>query len=260
MRPLPPRGFTLLELIVVIAIVGILSVIILPSFSSALGKATYTKIRQNIINTIKRYDILAKWEFEEGTGLVAKDTAVNPIDNTVQNNATIPGSGVTYSSNTYASSSQYSLLFDGTSYLTSVNNTYPKLDNSSFSFSLWFRRTGGFGAGDRFLLAKGSNLAFRQQLAVGFRDDQLFVGFYGADYAAPNVYITDQLWHNLMFSYDATTNIGTVYVDSKKIGTYDTGGPLTTTDAAPLRIGTYNAGNFIGNIDDVVYFKDVIVR
>ena len=81
----------MLELIVVIAIIGVLSVIILPSFKNALDKANATKVSQNIINTIKRYDVfMAKWEFEEGSGLIAKDTAVNPVDTTVQNNATIP--------------------------------------------------------------------------------------------------------------------------------------------------------------------------
>ena len=259
MRPSLPRGFTLLELIVVIAIVGILSVIILPSFTSALGKATDTKIRQNIINTIKRYDVLAKWEFEEGSGLVAKDTAVNSIDNTPQNNATIPGSGVTYSSNTYASSSQYSLLFDGTSNVVTNNNTYPKLDNSSFSFSLWFRRTGGFGAGIRPLLEKGNNPVSNQWFSIAFLNDQLFVGSYGIDYYT-GLYITDQLWHNMMFSFDATTNIGTVYVDSKKVGTYNYTAPFTTTDNFPLRIGYWAGYRFIGNIDDVTYFKDVIVK
>jgi prepilin-type N-terminal cleavage/methylation domain-containing protein len=251
------RGFTLLELIVVIAIIGVLSVIILPSFKNALDKANATKVSQNIINTIKRYDVFAKWEFEEGSGLTAKDTAVNPVDTTVQNNATIPVSGVTYSDNTYASSSQKSLLFNGSNYITTVNNTYPKLDNSSFSFSLWFRRT-GFGAGDIFLLEKGT-IGLRQDLVVGFRDDQLLISFYGPDYAAP-VYITDQLWHNLMFSYDVTSNLLVVYLDSRRIGQYNTGGPLTGTDNYPLKIGTYNGGRFIGNIDDVYYFKDVIVR
>lgn len=253
------KGFTLLELIVVIAIIGVLSVIILPGFKNSLDKANATKVSQNITNTIKKYEVLAKWEFEEGSGLVAKDTAVNPVDNTAQNNAVIPGSGVTYSDNTYASSSQKSLLFDGTNFLTTVNNTFPRLDGSSFSFSLWFKRTGGFGAGDRMLITKGTVNASRRRLIVGFRSDQLMVGLYGADYLTA-VYLTDQNWHNLMFSYDVNTSLLTVYLDSKRIGSYDTGGPLATTDAEQFRIGTYAGGNFIGNIDDVYYFKDVIVR
>lgn len=252
------RGFTLLELIVVIAIIGVLSVIILPSFKNALDKANATKVSQNIINTIKRYDVFAKWEFEEGSGLIAKDTAVNPVDTTVQNNATIPVSGVTYSDNTYASSSQKSLLFNGSNYITTVNNTYPKLDGSSFSFSLWFKRTGGFGVGDRMLLAKGTS-GTRQCLAVGFRDDELMIGPWGPDYMT-GLRITDQNWHNLMFSFDASTNIVTAYVDNRLIGRGNWGGSLANTDSYPLRIGTYGGGNFIGNIDDVYYFKDVIVR
>ena len=63
-----------------------------------------------------------------------------------------------------------------------------------------------------------------------------------------------------MFSYDVTSNLLVVYLDSRRIGQYNTGGPLTGTDNYPLKIGSYYWGNFIGNIDDVYYFKDVIVR
>ena len=252
------RGFTLLELIVVIAIIGVLSVIILPSFKNALDRANDTKVKQNITNIIKRYDVVAKWELEEGVSNTTKDTAINQTDNTVQNNATIPGSGVTWSTDTYASSSRYSLAFNGTNYLTTVNNTYPKLDGSSFSFSLWFKRTGGFGVGDRMLLAKGTS-GTRQCLSVGFKDDELMIGPWGPDYMT-GLRITDQNWHNLMFSFDASTNIVTAYVDNRLIGRGNWGGSLANTDSYPLRIGTYNGGHFIGNIDDVYYFKDVIVK
>ena len=257
------RGFTLLELIVVIAIIGVLSIIILPSFKNALDKANATKVSQNIINTIKRYDVFAKWEFEEGSGLIAKDTAVNPVDNTVQNNATIPGSGVSRSNNTYASSSQSSLLFDGTNYLTTVNNTYPKLDNSSFSFSMWLRRTGGFGANSRFLSKWGGGGACGYFIATFSAPDDT-LGFYFGDSstAFTSLSIKDQLWHNLMLSYDVTTSKLVVYVDSKMVGSYNMTCPLSGTDSNPLVIGGYIGGSnhFIGNIDDVYYFKDVIVK
>ena len=255
------RGFTLLELIVVIAIIGVLSVIILPSFTSALSKANNTKMKQNIINTIKRYDVLAKWEFEEGSGSIAKDTAVNPIDNTVQNNATIPGSGVTWSANTYSSSSQQSLLFDGTNYLTTVNNTYPKLDNSSFSFSLWFRRTGGFGLNKRFISKWGGGGACGYFIGTFDSNDHLV--FYFGDSSLANTYtaMKDQLWHNLMLSYDIGTSKLVVYLDGKSIGSYNMTCPMSGTNNNPLLIGGYIGGNhFIGNIDDVYYFNDVIVR
>ncbi len=257
------RGFTLLELIVVIAIIGVLSVIILPSFKNALDRANDTKVKQNITNIIKRYDVVAKWELEEGVSNTTKDTAINQTDNTVQNNATIPGSGVTWSTDTYASSSQSSLLFDGTNYLTTVNNTYPKLDNSSFSFSMWLRRTGGFGANSRFLSKWGGGGACGYFIAT-FSAPNDTLGFYFGDSstAFTSLSIKDQLWHNLMLSYDVTTSKLVVYVDSKMVGSYNMTCPLSGTDSNPLVIGGYIGGSnhFIGNIDDVYYFKDVIVK
>ena len=48
------KGFTLLELIVVVAIIGVLSVILLPSFRTALTKANDTKLKQFAINLDKK--------------------------------------------------------------------------------------------------------------------------------------------------------------------------------------------------------------
>ena len=50
------RGFTLLELIVVIAIIGILSVIIIPSFKTALARSRDAQRKLDILNIQKMMD------------------------------------------------------------------------------------------------------------------------------------------------------------------------------------------------------------
>ena len=50
----PPNAFTLVELMVVVAIVGILSAIALPNFLTATGKAKATEAKSNIAATLKQ--------------------------------------------------------------------------------------------------------------------------------------------------------------------------------------------------------------
>lgn len=257
------RGFTLLELIVVIAIIGVLSVIIIPTFRSALSKANDTKLKQNVTNTLKKYTPLNKWEFEEGSGSVAKDTAINLIDNTLQNNANFSYGSPVYSPDTYSSSSQSSIYFNGSSYLQTVNSTYPKLDGQSFSFSIWFKRTGGWGDVDKFLFTKGywGGNGVCRLFHTTFRYDSLYIGFASAD-ADTGVKVTDQNWHNLMMSFDVSTSKLVVYLDGSRLGSYTMPCSLSGTDSYPFLIGGWSEGPgyFIGNLDDVYYFKDIIVR
>ena len=50
----PPNAFTLVELMVVVAIVGILSAIALPNFLTAADKAKATEAKSNIAATLKQ--------------------------------------------------------------------------------------------------------------------------------------------------------------------------------------------------------------
>ena len=50
----PPNAFTLVELMVVVAIVGILSAIALPNFLTATDKAKATEAKSNIAATLKK--------------------------------------------------------------------------------------------------------------------------------------------------------------------------------------------------------------
>ena len=49
-----PKGFTLVELLVVVAIVGILSAVALPNFLSQTDKAKATEAKTNITSTLKQ--------------------------------------------------------------------------------------------------------------------------------------------------------------------------------------------------------------
>jgi prepilin-type N-terminal cleavage/methylation domain-containing protein len=254
------RGFTLLELIVVIAIIGVLSVIIIPSFKNALARANDTKLKQFAINLEKRYDVTTKYDFDEGGGLLAKDTSINQTSNVPQNDLTIPVSGVSYSQNTYSSSSQYSLLFDGTNYVASKNVNSPQLDGKSFSVSLWFRRTGNFGAVNNFFVSKGPG-GGGQQFALGFRYDNLMAGFWGYDWSSP-VVVTDTNWHHVVFSFDSSTRLGTFYFDGVRVAEQFTYGVLlSNTNSDTLKVGSISGSPFTGQLDDIRFYESqVIVR
>lgn len=247
------RGFTLLELIVVVAIIGVLSVILLPTFKTALGRANDTKLKQFAITLDKKFDITNRYDFEEGVGLVAKDSNIY-----TQNNMTIPGSGVTYSQNTYSSSSAYSLYFNGASHITAQNNSPANLDSKSFSVSFWFKMD---STANGCMFHKGNPGVMRQMIEFCYWLDSMYVGFGSGLLLSPNYKVTPLVWHYFVFSFDSTTNLAVAYVDGLKIGEYNLTAPLTNTSNFPLSIGSYANGSypFTGNVDDLHIFEGQVI-
>ncbi len=241
----PVRGFTLLELIVVIAIIGVLSVIIIPSFRTALDRANDTKLKQFAITLDKKNDIINKYDFEEGSGLLSKDSNVYQ-----RNNLTLPGSGVTFSQNTYSSSSAYSLLFDGTSFVTSQNNL-PVIDGKSFSVSVWVKKTQSDPL-KKTLFGKYSGL---NGLVFVFNNNIFAVeraGFVSCSLP----YSSDTNWHHYVFSFNSNSNMGVIYVDSKKENQCNMGGVYVGNDTQPIILGPAINATYM---DDLRFFdKDIL--
>ena len=78
----PPNAFTLVELMVVVAIVGILSAIALPNFLTATGKAKATEAKSNIAATLKQAHalFLENGEDPQNTNTTMNATYGTPIN------------------------------------------------------------------------------------------------------------------------------------------------------------------------------------
>jgi len=65
------KGFTLLELLVVVAIIGILTAVVLASLNSARNKGADAAVKSNLVNALKQAEIFY------GTNTAAIDTYTN---------------------------------------------------------------------------------------------------------------------------------------------------------------------------------------
>ena len=65
------KGFTVVELVIVIAVIAILSAVLIPTFSNLINKANESALQQNITNAYTEYVIDT-----EGGNIVAKNTVV----------------------------------------------------------------------------------------------------------------------------------------------------------------------------------------
>lgn len=133
------------------------------------------------------------------------------------------------------------------------------LANSSFTLECWARRATTGSDNHFFSLGTPTNnngLHCRIQ-----SDGTIRFAFWNDDYDAPSgTYSTDGLWHHYSFTYDATTNLRTVYVDGRFIGsntaTTDFQGTgvfnigATVTGATPRRLWN-------GNLDEVRVWNTV---
>jgi hypothetical protein len=133
------------------------------------------------------------------------------------------------------------------------------LANVSFTLECWAKRA-ATGA-EQHLFGAGTT-AFAQGLHCRLNaDGTVRFAFWGPDYDAPaGTYSTDGLWHHYAFTYDATSNVRSVYVDGRLIGS-----DIASADFQGT--GTFNIGGHVpgyfprsvwnGNIDEVRVWRNV---
>lgn len=64
------KGFTIVELVIVIAVIGILSAVLIPTFSGLINKANKTALQEGLTNAYTAY---AADEDTEGKNLLSKE-------------------------------------------------------------------------------------------------------------------------------------------------------------------------------------------
>ena len=69
------KGFTIVELVIVIAVIGILSAVLIPTFSSLVSKANETALQEGLRNAYTEY--ASQYEYSAGTPtLYSKDKII----------------------------------------------------------------------------------------------------------------------------------------------------------------------------------------
>ena len=73
MKNTKKRGFTIVELVIVIAVIAILAAVLIPTFSNVIKKANESKALQNARNTWTRYTVDHATSFGSVNGYVVED-------------------------------------------------------------------------------------------------------------------------------------------------------------------------------------------
>ena len=80
------KGFTIVELVIVIAVIGILSAVLIPTFSGLINKANKTALQEGLTNAYTAY---AADEYTDGASLKSKEELYFSTDATLTENSVV---------------------------------------------------------------------------------------------------------------------------------------------------------------------------
>ena len=257
------KGFTLIELLVVISIIGVISSIVLVSFSGSRDKARLAKAQQfdaQISHALGAYAV-GIWRFEEGSGGSAKD------ESGYGRNGTICGAvsdiGIF----------NKCLRFDGSNDHVYIASNPFEYRGEDITISVWANpdsaeTTGGY------IISKPWNGSGQYNYGIIYNSNKtISFSLYGSSGWSTNVTkkLSTDTWHHIAVTVGSDKKVK-IYLDGKnrKDTTHNISAwvPSAGDSNRPLSIGTlYSYGcawgghsghAFDGMIDDVRIYNEAL--
>lgn len=188
-------------------------------------------------------NLVAWWKFDESSGDAADSSG---------SGFTLTNHNVTYTTGQVDNAAS----FDGsTSYFS---GTAPALANNSFTISVWIYADSV--PHDMDYVSIGDNQSTNQQLHLRvYASGVMRLGFFNDDLDTPGGTFTTGFWHNVLFTYDATTNARIVYLDGVQKASDTASGDFQGNTV--INVGR-RAGSgdeyWLGKVDDLKIYNRVL--